>query len=184
MDSAFSVLETRRPQLALEIMARKLEDRKTLIEQQLIGIHSAIKLFKDSEEEIVAGYHPASHAKELTDAIENILETHGPLHRNEILVKVRERGIHVGGDRPINNIGAYLSTDNRFKNVGKGLWDLVKYPFDDGDGVAPGYLRAKKKQDSMLAAYARQPDADDPPSDSAHASEIGFVDPTDPSSIP
>ena len=55
-----------------------------------------------------------------------ILFEYGPLHRNAILEKVRERGLHVGGG--ISTVGSYLSVDDRFKNAGKGVWTLVEEP--------------------------------------------------------
>ena len=62
---------------------------------------------QDRESNIVV-YHPSSYAREFTDAMQDILEMHDPLHRNLIYEKVRERGTQVGGAKPANSIGSCL----------------------------------------------------------------------------
>ena len=64
----------------------------------------------------------------ITEAMRDVLKD-GPLHRNAILERIQERSIHVGGG--IRTVGAYLSVDHRFKNVGKGIWALAESPPDD-----------------------------------------------------
>ena len=54
-----------------------------------------------------------------------------PLHRDVIHARVQERGIFVGGQKPVNSIGSYLSTDDRFSNVARGIWTLAEKPKPD-----------------------------------------------------
>ena len=68
----------------------------------------------------------------LKDAIYEILATDGPLHRSVIYERLIENGARVGGQRPIDNVGAHMSQDYRFMSRGGGLWDLVEKP--DGSG--------------------------------------------------
>ena len=64
----------------------------------------------------------------IEDAIFAVLKEHGkPMHRNLILLRARGKGAFVPGEtRPAaqSNIGSRLSSDSRFVNVGKGLWEL------------------------------------------------------------
>ena len=131
----------------LRARVRKLENTKRAIDDQIASMHNTIRTLEQDPEEDGAEFRPSTHARELTDAMHDILEEHGrPLHRNVIYERVRERGIHIGGAKPVNSIGSYLSTDTRFKNVAKGMWDLAhketkKRQNGTGDGpivVNPG----------------------------------------------
>ena len=73
----------------------------------------------------------SSYAQEITNTMYNILEDERPLHRAAILARVQERGVYVGGPSPIGTIGSYLSTDDRFSNVGRGTWTLAEEPKPD-----------------------------------------------------
>ena len=53
------------------------------------------------------------------------------MHRQIIYDRLKERGVHVGGQKPVNTIGSYLSVDPRFSNVGRGMWDLTRGPKED-----------------------------------------------------
>ena len=61
---------------------------------------------------------------EITSAIHEVLTDESPLHRAEILVRIQDRGIHVGGLVPVDNMSSYLSMDRRFRAAGKGYWTL------------------------------------------------------------
>ena len=110
----------------LRSLAKEWEAKKHKIDKELEALHTAIRINQERGSESDAGGRRAStYAQELTDAIHDILLSERPLHRTVILAKVAERGIHVGGTKPVNSIGSYLSTDSRFKNCGRGLWTLV-----------------------------------------------------------
>lgn len=61
---------------------------------------------------------------DLRNAIADILASEGPLHRRVVHDRLVEMGVHIGGRDPVNNVGAHLSIDPRFRNVGSGIWDL------------------------------------------------------------
>ena len=52
-------------------------------------------------------------------------------------------GVHVGGQDPINNVGAHLSIDPRFTNVGRGVWGLATQ-----DDTEPGIFGTEPEGES------------------------------------
>jgi len=83
----------------------------------------------------------------LTNEIWKVLQAAGePMHYKDVLVHLLAKGIHVPGGNPANNVGAHMSADPRFKNVGRGTWGLRSWqtkavehqaPDADSDDVAP-----------------------------------------------
>ena len=51
-------------------------------------------------------------------------------------------GAKIGGEKPVNSMGAYLSRDPRFVSVGGGRWSLVgqSHDYDGGDPSDGGSL--------------------------------------------
>ena len=80
--------------------------------------------FESSEGRSGSQRHRADN--DLRNAVEEILAAEGPLHRREVHDRLVEMGVHVGGQDPVNNVGAHLSIDERFRNVGKGVWELAR----------------------------------------------------------
>ena len=110
----------------LRVKVRQFEAKKREIDKQVENLHGAIRVFEqngDAENE-----DRSSYAREVSDAMLDILTDERPLHRNVVLARVQQRGIHVGGTKPVNSIGSYLSTDQRFKNCGRGMWTLAEEP--------------------------------------------------------
>ena len=62
----------------------------------------------------------------LKDAIYQILAIDGPLHRKVIYERLMQNGVRVGGQKPLDNVGARMSQDDRFMRLGGGLWGLVE----------------------------------------------------------
>ena len=113
----------------LRALVKELEVKKRQIDKEIEALYIVIRLNQERANGIDAGGRRiGTYAQELTDAIHDTLFSERPLHRNVILERVTERGIHVGGAKPMNSIGSYLSTDQRFKNVGKGVWTLTEKP--------------------------------------------------------
>ena len=113
----------------LRALVKEWESKKHKIEKELEALHTAIRINQERGNSVDASDRRTStYAQELTDAIYDTLLSERPLHRMDILGKVAERGIHVGGTKPVNSIGSYLSTDPRFKNCGRGLWTLAEEP--------------------------------------------------------
>ena len=119
----------------LRALVKELEVKKRQIDKEIEALYIVIRLNQERTNGIDAGGRRiGTYAQELTDAIHDTLLSERPLHRNVILERVTERGIHVGGAKPMNSIGSYLSTDRRFKNCGRGLWTLKQEPMT---GMSP-----------------------------------------------
>ena len=113
----------------LRALVKELEAKKQKIDKEIEALHIVIRINQERSSVVDAGGRRAStYAQELTDAIYDILSSERPLHRTDILRKVTDRGVHVGGSQPVNSIGSYLSTDPRFKNCGRGMWTLAEEP--------------------------------------------------------
>lgn len=100
-----------------------LEGKKLEIDKQVEAVHATIQYLESSPEDPGAG--ASRHAEGIRDAIHEVLVAERPLHRKDIHDRLVAMGIHIGGNNPVNNVGAHLSLDPRFKNVGKGIWDLA-----------------------------------------------------------
>ena len=113
----------------LRALVKELEAKKRQIDKEIEALHIVIRLNLERTNGVDAGgRRSGTYAQELTNAIYDALLSERPLHRNVILERVIERGIHVGGAKPMNSVGSYLSTDERFKNCGRGLWTLKEEP--------------------------------------------------------
>ena len=113
----------------LTAILQKKEKEIQALEGSINALRIAIREVEIAEDVAVTTSQRGTFRQELTDAMYGILNEHGPLHRNVILEKLQELGIHIGGG--INTVGSYLSVDNRFKSVGKGLWDNVTLHLED-----------------------------------------------------
>ena len=115
--------------MELRALVKELEAKKQKIDKELEALHIVIRINQERSSVVDAsGRRASTYAHELTDAIYDTLSSERPLHRMNILGKVTDRGVHVGGSKPVNSIGSYLSTDPRFKNCGRGMWTLVEKP--------------------------------------------------------
>ena len=116
--------------IELRNMVKEWEAKRQKIDKELEALHIAIRINQERAGGGVdaGGRRTSTYAQDLTDAIYDTLSSERPLHRTVILEKVAERGIHVGGAKPVNSIGSYLSTDQRFKNCGRGMWTLEQEP--------------------------------------------------------
>ena len=121
----------------------RLKLEKQRIDEQLRAVTASLRYFESQEraggpppsrptsqtspqmnlESWVRGQHYGSD-NDLRSSIAEILATEGPLHRIEIHDRLVERGVQIGGQRPVNNVSAHLSNDSRFENVGRGVWQL------------------------------------------------------------
>ena len=60
-----------------------------------------------------------------TAAIEVLVRSGKPIHRQEILNELGEMGIRVSGKEPVNNLGSVLSRfSDEFQPHGNGVWGL------------------------------------------------------------
>ena len=116
---------------------QKKESELAALQESINVLSGAIKEVEMADDDAVTTPHRGTFKEELVSAIYDVLEEHGPLHRNVILQKILELGLHVGGG--VRTVGSYLSADDRFKNVGKGLWVLEEPITDYGITAKNGY---------------------------------------------
>ena len=111
----------------LRVKARQLEQMKRAIDKQVEAIYTTLRVFELNGDETLESV--SEYAQEITDAMYDVLLIERPLHREIILTRVQERGISIGGEKPVNTIGSYLSRDDRFRGAGnKGFWTLAEEP--------------------------------------------------------
>lgn len=125
---------------ALRALAVRLESDRCKLDKDIASIYAAIRINNVQGDDSITARVRSGFAQELTDVMYEILQAERPLHRNDILSRVKERGIHIGGQKPINSIGSYLSTDARFKNVSRGTWTLTVDPSTPSDNGLHGEL--------------------------------------------
>jgi len=101
-------------------------------------------------------------AKEMRNAILGILEAEGkPLHYRTIHERLLSAGITVGGKNPVANVGAHLSIDSRFENVGRGLWALKRWGMNHTRQPMAERLLRHEAPDTDLPS--NEAHSDDPP---------------------
>ena len=114
----------------ITVLSRILQKKERLLqtlEDSIRVLRAAIIEVELAEEETVTTPQKGTVKEQTAEAIYDVLQkAQIPLHRKVILTKVKERGLIIGGG--ISTIGGYLSMDDRFKNVGKGIWTLAEEP--------------------------------------------------------
>ncbi len=125
----------------LRALVKDLETKKREIDKEVESLHVVIRVIErngQSQDTL----NKDSFAERIGTAIYDILHGEGgPLHRSEIHGRIQQQGIHVGGKNPVNSVGSYLSIDDRFVNVGRGMWDLAKrVPENDALPLGTGDL--------------------------------------------
>ena len=89
----------------------------------------------------------------LRDTIYEILAAEGPLHRRIIHQRLVERGVRIGGQDPVNNVGAHLSLDSRFTGTGNGFWALTTID-NSPDGEADSDDRRTEGGGTLIPVFA------------------------------
>ena len=107
----------------LKEVIRRLEAEIGELERQRDGLVMAVRHLENLGHASTAPRQRTE--KSMRDAMAEILAEEGPLGRREIHDRLVNRGVYVGGRDPVNNVGAHLSIDPRFENVGRGMWDLA-----------------------------------------------------------
>ena len=106
---------------------RGLDERKAELQRQRGALVTTLRYFGGD----VADPPPATaEGVSLADAIFTVLNAERPLNRRDIHDRVVEMGVTIRGKDTVNNVGAHMSLDPRFRNVGRGMWDLVDPPTD------------------------------------------------------
>ena len=139
----------------LRAKAKQLEGHKRELDKQVEAIHSTIRIFEQSDSSIGVIPTTSPYAETLTKMMCDILSEEGALHRQIIYDRIKERGVHVGGQKPVNTIGSYLSVDPRFSNVGRGMWDLTRGPKEDVSAEIDNNGHLLLQQESSATATER-----------------------------
>ena len=113
---------------ALNGILQHREGELDALQATINALRIAIREIETADDDMFGKTQKGTFRGEITDAMRDVLKD-GPLHRKVILEKIQERDIHVGGG--IRTVGAYLSVDHHFKNVGKGIWALAESPPDE-----------------------------------------------------
>ncbi len=111
----------------LRAALEELEEKKREIDEQYRNVAAALRYFEES----VQGPRPQTEeasTSNLGDAIYEVLTADRPLHRRKVYERMVEMRINVGG---LPSVDSQLSRDPRFRNVGKGMWDLSEPPARD-----------------------------------------------------
>ena len=121
---------------------RDVEVRKRQVDEEYRALAATLRYFESLEQEQPRSQYPSGaqprvpsrgYSFELRNTMYEILTDEGPLHRTEIYERLAARGISVHGRDPVNAVGAHLSADPRFENVGRGEWDLSDLPNNEED---------------------------------------------------
>ena len=132
---------------ALNSILQRREDDLDALHATIDALHIAVREIESVDDGMFAKPQKGTFRDKITEAMRDVLKD-GPLHRNVILGRIQERGIHVGGG--IRTVGAYLSVDHHFKNVGKGIWALAESPPDDMP--SPNGHKSLSKSEAELAS--------------------------------
>ena len=110
----------------LEQQAEELRQELTAVETELRDVRSAIEITHRIDDSVFrARKRAGTYESELTEAIVAELQKEQPLHREDLLHRVEEAGVHIGGQHPLDNMATYLTRDPRCTSVGSGYWALV-----------------------------------------------------------
>ena len=104
----------------LRAALKELEEKKREIDEQYRSVAAALRYFEESKKGPSPRTEEASTSN-LGNAIYEVLTVERPLHRQPIYERIVEMGVSVGG---LPSVDSQLSRDPRFRNVGKGMWDL------------------------------------------------------------
>ena len=140
----------------LKRVLEELEEERDVLNLEIDSIRSAVNILESRPE---VEYASSKQAQALRDSIYEILSEQHPLHRRTIYDRLVERGVKVGGQDPVNNVGAHLSRDSRFRNVGRGEWDLDERYIERVNEIE-GYGTSK---DAEVAVVTEQPETIWPP---------------------
>jgi len=104
----------------------RLHMRLNEIDKQADALRTSLAFFSEAIKESAENDVPA---KTLRNAMVEILrETGHAMHYSSLAEALEGRGIQINGRDKAKNVGAHLSIDTRFHNVGKGMWALASWP--------------------------------------------------------
>ena len=110
---------------------KKLHIQKAEIEAEIGRLEERRGVIVSFREIVEAEPEPVSRegtiTSQVTDLVEQILSIEGPIHRKELLARVRQQGIYFGSAEKdqLNTFASYLTVDDRFESIGRGVWRLA-----------------------------------------------------------
>ena len=127
---------------------RELDANREELIGRIQGLHAAIKEVECSTMNTVTRPQTGTYREQITDVVEQVLQIERPLHRSVILKRVKDLGVYMGPTNPMSSLGAYLSLDDRFSTVGKGVWTLTE---DIIERRSPTPVESNKRHDNVTA---------------------------------
>ena len=120
---------------------KELDVEHERIVQERDGLQTALSIFeRDIDNRDRGGTaKPPTYQDTLRQAIYEVLSAEQPLHRIEILKRVKAMDVPITAKNELRTITYHLSRDQRFENVGKGTWQLV----DDAQSETPNTERMR-----------------------------------------
>ena len=109
----------------------KLEEEIARLDAQRANLVTTCNYLKGTAKYYAASVNLGSTRKLVDVMYRKMSEEGKPLHRTELFEFLQSEGIQVGGVRPINNMTAHMSLDDRFESVGDGRWGLVEWRQDE-----------------------------------------------------
>ena len=94
----------------------KLYLQKTQVERHIKSLEGTLVYFATLPEDSVS--------ETVSNMAYDILVEKGSLHRKEIHDLIISRGGIIHGADSVNNVGAHMSGDSRFRSLGSGIWDI------------------------------------------------------------
>lgn len=90
----------------------------------------------DDGSSVRATPRPPTQQEVLTNAMFEVLSEEQPLHRKEILTRVKAKRVVITAKDALRSITYHLSQDQKFESVGDGAWQLVGYAKSDAPNAA------------------------------------------------
>ena len=122
---------TRQTLEGLQQTRDRLAAQRDDLNERLAVIDAAMQEVRQTGDTVAPTLRGGERRGRLVDAIDAILRAERPMHRQDILARLEEQGVYVGGNSPINSLSAYLSQDARFVSIGRGQWRLADEPETD-----------------------------------------------------
>ena len=110
----------------LEQQAEELRQELAVVEAELLHIRGATGILQRIDDSLFRSRkRSGTHEAEVTEAILAVLLEEQPLHRSDLMRRVEETGVCIGGKKKLDTFAAYLTRDPRCTSVGSGYWTLV-----------------------------------------------------------
>jgi hypothetical protein len=122
-------IETRRSVLRQKVDEGKRAEQELLVlEEWLNKVDSLFPLTSADPSGGPVFRKPVRGSNPLSLFAEKVLKRFGKLHMDELIIHMREEGWVSTGDNKLDskNVFNSLSVNNKFVNLGRNVWDLVK----------------------------------------------------------